>query len=287
MPRAVTATAGLVDAVLQDDRNSVRAKASPLFSLSAGALKSIYAMAFVRFVNALVDRDVRRSATNEFSKDGRDNYGWRRRRQQQQPPAADTAANKNEYTQPNVWGLHPRRSGGAGDASMYSHAFSLGLPESFVELRHQAIHDEMPSLEVLRTRTREALEWLWERWWKPNATGSAEPALSHWQREHGSGFEETSETINGDQILNSKRQQLFPRFRKRELGSENDEDDESLHLEQNGAGKSIDKETRTDQEQSEGNSFPLENAHNTKGSKGCRFFFSQGLLEQVGTREAT
>ncbi len=144
---ALISTVNLTDAVLHD-------LPSKRDHLSGIALRSIYAMNFCRFVNALVDRDVRKSTTTTIAKVN---------------VAADTDT-----------GSGPHR----GQSSMYAHALELGLPETFVELRHQAIHEEMPSLEVLRMRTEDALEWLWQRWWKVNVKGSAEPALSEWEERH-------------------------------------------------------------------------------------------------------
>jgi ribosomal biogenesis protein LAS1 len=49
--------------------------------------------------------------------------------------------------------------------SMYSIAKSIGLPATYVELRHQATHEELPSLSKLRTATQKALRWIWEYYW--------------------------------------------------------------------------------------------------------------------------
>lgn len=49
--------------------------------------------------------------------------------------------------------------------SMYSIAKSIGLPATYVELRHQATHEELPSLSKLRTATQKALKWIWEYYW--------------------------------------------------------------------------------------------------------------------------
>lgn len=48
---------------------------------------------------------------------------------------------------------------------MYQVAKEIDLPASFVELRHQAIHEDLPSLVVLRRATARALEWLWDYYW--------------------------------------------------------------------------------------------------------------------------
>ncbi|XXH00314.1 hypothetical protein Hte_006656 [Hypoxylon texense] len=50
--------------------------------------------------------------------------------------------------------------------SMYSLAKTIGLPATFVELRHQATHEQLPSLSKLRTAARKALAWIWEYYWK-------------------------------------------------------------------------------------------------------------------------
>lgn len=49
--------------------------------------------------------------------------------------------------------------------SMYSIAKSIGLPATYVELRHQATHEELPSLPKLRTATEKGLRWIWDYYW--------------------------------------------------------------------------------------------------------------------------
>lgn len=48
---------------------------------------------------------------------------------------------------------------------MFQRAVDLGLPASFVELRHEATHREPPSLVVLRKASQRSLEWLWDNYW--------------------------------------------------------------------------------------------------------------------------
>lgn len=48
---------------------------------------------------------------------------------------------------------------------MFNRAAMIGLPLSFVELRHEAAHRELPSLVLLRSYTNRALEWLWDYYW--------------------------------------------------------------------------------------------------------------------------
>lgn len=50
--------------------------------------------------------------------------------------------------------------------SMYSLAKNIGLPATFVELRHQATHEQLPSLAKLRKAARKALQWIWEYYWQ-------------------------------------------------------------------------------------------------------------------------
>lgn len=60
---------------------------------------------------------------------------------------------------------------------MFQRATDLGLPASFVELRHEATHREPPSLVVLRKAAQRSLEWLWDNFWadvcdEPGATSA-------------------------------------------------------------------------------------------------------------------
>jgi ribosomal biogenesis protein LAS1 len=48
---------------------------------------------------------------------------------------------------------------------MYSIAKTIGLPATYVELRHQATHEELPSLSKLRIATQKALRWIWDSYW--------------------------------------------------------------------------------------------------------------------------
>jgi ribosomal biogenesis protein LAS1 len=50
--------------------------------------------------------------------------------------------------------------------TMFQKAAVLGIPTSFVELRHEATHRDLPSLAVLRGATQRALEWLWDYYWE-------------------------------------------------------------------------------------------------------------------------
>lgn len=49
---------------------------------------------------------------------------------------------------------------------MYEKAKQIGLPASFIDIRHDAIHGDLPSLIVLREAAERALTWLWNDYWQ-------------------------------------------------------------------------------------------------------------------------
>ncbi|KAI1312816.1 Las1-domain-containing protein [Xylaria venustula] len=71
--------------------------------------------------------------------------------------------------------------------SMYSIAKTIGLPATFVELRHQATHEQLPSLSKLRSAANNALAWIWDFYWKDlgpiNKGSSKEGGPSNSQRD--------------------------------------------------------------------------------------------------------
>ena len=68
---------------------------------------------------------------------------------------------------------------------MFTKAQEIGIPASFVELRHEITHAELPSLVVLRRAVERAMTWLWDDFWRqqdvnPRHPGSTTtPHLSH------------------------------------------------------------------------------------------------------------
>ncbi|BFZ54089.1 rRNA-processing protein las1 [Savitreella phatthalungensis] len=50
--------------------------------------------------------------------------------------------------------------------SMMQLARSIGLPEYFVEIRHSATHEELPSYRSLLAATESALDWLYANYWE-------------------------------------------------------------------------------------------------------------------------
>ncbi|KAH8120502.1 Las1-domain-containing protein [Phellopilus nigrolimitatus] len=61
---------------------------------------------------------------------------------------------------------------GAYARSIASIAAQIGLPQGLVELRHAATHEDLPSLESLRTGAREALVWLLHNYFLPTLSVS-------------------------------------------------------------------------------------------------------------------
>ncbi|EJF58409.1 Las1-domain-containing protein [Dichomitus squalens LYAD-421 SS1] len=70
---------------------------------------------------------------------------------------------------------------GAYARSIHSIAQQLGLPAWFVELRHAATHEDLPSLEVLRDAAKQAMAWLLDNYFLPTlnpvtpSSGAAPP----------------------------------------------------------------------------------------------------------------
>lgn len=62
--------------------------------------------------------------------------------------------------------------------SMYTMAQQVGLPAVFVDIRHEAAHGDMPSLDNLRGAARRALRWLWDDYWKGLGEREAVAAVS-------------------------------------------------------------------------------------------------------------
>ena len=147
LPHSILATSSLTDAMLHDTKPAVeRAQ-----HISDQALQSIYAMAFCRFVNGFVDRDVSKSsltalATSTMTGDDGDSTGV-----------------------------------SFGESSMYALAAKIGLPERFVEMRHQITHEKIPSIEELAELTGDALEWMYRRWWKVYADFDSTEAWQDWR----------------------------------------------------------------------------------------------------------
>lgn len=49
--------------------------------------------------------------------------------------------------------------------SMHQKATQLGFPGPLVDLRHEIVHEGLPSLEILRQAAQRSLQWLWDDYW--------------------------------------------------------------------------------------------------------------------------
>jgi ribosomal biogenesis protein LAS1 len=61
------------------------------------------------------------------------------------------------------------RQGGVNVIPITRLAEQVGLPRVLVDLRHESVHDALPSLEMLRYGVEEALRWLWNNYWVPQS----------------------------------------------------------------------------------------------------------------------
>lgn len=164
-PHAMAATANLTEASLhneQADRDS---------HISDNAMRSIYAMAFVKFVNGFVDRDVAKANTASLALGAEpievdDDYD------------SDILRSIDDES-----GEMKAKVKGGGESSMYAYAAKIGMPEDFVDLRHNIVHGDIPPLETLRGYNKQALGWLWEKWWTRNATGDPTRAKSEMEEQ--------------------------------------------------------------------------------------------------------
>ncbi|KAH6978586.1 Las1-like-domain-containing protein [Fusarium venenatum] len=92
--------------------------------------------------------------------------------------------------------------------SMYSVADTIGLPATFVELRHQCTHEQLPSLAKLRTAVRKALLWIWDYHWKQLDEDSSDPCRMTILRYLGEGDETKLRTIV-DEFERWPKERLF------------------------------------------------------------------------------
>ena len=66
--------------------------------------------------------------------------------------------------------------------SMFEVGKGIGLPSSFIQIRHQIAHEGLPSLVVLRRVSEQALDWLFSDYWihldsSNSAVGMSDPSI--------------------------------------------------------------------------------------------------------------
>ncbi|KAI9678607.1 MAG: rRNA-processing protein las1 [Caeruleum heppii] len=104
--------------------------------------------------------------------------------------------------------------------TMFAVAREIGLPESFVELRHDATHDELPGLNTLRGFSRRALAWMWDVYWGKIEQGNTRRAKR--KREDNDGREdignsEAVEMLDGDGGIEKALRAVLKRFVKQRV----------------------------------------------------------------------
>lgn len=114
--------------------------------------------------------------------------------------------------------------------AVYHVARRLGMPSHFVELRHAATHDSLPSLELLRICVQDALSWLWNHYWvsieSTEVSTAIEAQSSVVKRKKTPEQEKKSR-----EVLQGKIKQQFKtwrRVRKDDVDAEIDLQDESV-----------------------------------------------------------
>ncbi|XDG01946.1 hypothetical protein ABKA04_001561 [Annulohypoxylon sp. FPYF3050] len=149
-PHLVESTALLMAAILSD-LHETRARANS----SSYALRAAYSAAFSRISG---------------------DASWLSSTRTSLPRTMDLLTSQNPSHYSFVTGLLDSQQDKQRKMSMYTVAKTIGLPATFVELRHQATHEQLPSLAKLRSAARKALDWIWAYYWKnlPGEEGNAE-----------------------------------------------------------------------------------------------------------------
>ena len=200
VPHPLAATAVLADAILVDEawvrqeQQQSRKRKRKLehedetgrngihegLEISEWALKAVLSTAFCRFVNGLVDRDVKSASIAGILKMPTPALAKKTKAQGQGQIDESVSEDESATARSSTAKL-------GGESSMFANAALMGLPSSFVELRHACTHDEtLPPLSVLRDNVKLALDWLWERWWRDecgNVDGSVGSGWARRERE--------------------------------------------------------------------------------------------------------
>lgn len=149
-PHVVESTALLMAAIVFDARG-------PHDAVAQAAVVSGYLVGFTRYVLLGFGRVFFASSLSLFFF-----YFGREGTDKSQGRFANHITKKKRF----VTGLLDSHQDKARKLSMYGVAKTIGLPASFVELRHQGTHEPMPSLTQLRPAARRALVWIWEYYWR-------------------------------------------------------------------------------------------------------------------------
>lgn len=113
-----------------------------------------------------------------------------------------THANINSYRMVN--GYVDRNKDGKSSKAVYHVAKRLGIPSHFVELRHSATHESLPSLDMLQICAHDALNWLWKNYW--NLLDNVESSLRQGNGVSTSGVNSRSSSEGPKKSEGSKSQ---------------------------------------------------------------------------------
>ncbi|RMY46742.1 hypothetical protein D0863_15783 [Hortaea werneckii] len=117
------------------------------------------------------------------------------------------------------------RAGGLTPASMLEIARQIEMPASFVGLRHEATHEELPALGRLVGASAEALEWLWGAYWSRlgeegkggSGEGRGTAAIGGMEGETEGGLEAVKEEAG--RLMRSYRGLRREAFKRKRQGS--------------------------------------------------------------------
>ncbi|KAI5960515.1 LAS1 [Candida theae] len=99
-------------------------------------------------------------------------------------------------------------------------AKQLNLPTFFVELRHMGTHENLPSLDILRIATKDALTWLYDNYWSQldsecEGDKDVNPEADVYYEAVNFRYNHYQELINGFSVYENLR--TFKRIRKDQL----------------------------------------------------------------------
>ena len=164
LPHAVTATAQLTAAILHEERMYQKFKSFDYDYVTQLSIEATYSSTLSKFVTGLVDRDIKLDTKEEKAK----SRSGSRKRKADDTNSGDQLDNETPSRVSN---------------SMLSNAAQIGLPASFVELRHDITHGTMPRVPEMKLMAFRALDWLWDNFWLKIDVGGDEWGIEERERQ--------------------------------------------------------------------------------------------------------
>lgn len=116
---------------------------------------------------------------------------------------------------------------GQSSLPVYHVAKTLGIPSHFVEIRHTATHESLPSLETLRDVSRQAVQWLWGNYWSD--LQRPEPYKPQTQKENkGTSLKNSASSRSGIQNKIKENFKNWRRYRRNDPDEVIDENSSSF-----------------------------------------------------------